>query len=124
MAQPAPAVATPDRLWQAQPGTAATTRYTAPGYASGSPYAAGPTALVRRMIVCNPTAAAVTYTLYLVPSGGTAAAANALCSAVSIAAGQSQIFDWEQDLNPGDFLADLASAAASLTVTVSGVTFQ
>ncbi len=124
MAQPAPAVATPDRLWQDQPGTAATTRYTAPGYASGSPYVAGPTALVRRIIVCNPTAGAVDYTLYLVPTGGTAGAANAIFSAISIAAGQTQIFDLEQDLNPGDFMADLASVAASLTVTVSGVTFQ
>lgn len=124
MAQPVSAVAIPTRLWQAQPGTAVTTRYTAPGYASGSPYTAGPTALVRRLIVCNPTAAAVAYTLYLVPSGGTAGVANALMSAVSIAAGQTQIFDLEQELNPGDFLADLASVAAALTVTISGVTFQ
>ncbi|MDA8395253.1 MAG: hypothetical protein M0T72_08455 [Candidatus Dormibacteraeota bacterium] len=64
------------------------------------------------------------YTLYLVPTGGTAGAANAIFSAISIAAGQTQIFDLEQDLNPGDFMADLASVAASLTVTVSGVTFQ
>jgi hypothetical protein len=111
-------------MYQGQPGVAVATRYTAPAYAVGSPYAAGATALVRRIIVANPTAAAVTYTLYLVPSGGTAGAANVIFPATSIAAGQVQIFDLEQDLYPGDFMADLASVAASLTVTASGVTFQ
>lgn len=111
-------------MYQGQPGVAESTAYTAPAYASGSPYAAGPTALARRIIVCNPTATAATFTLYLVPTGGTAGAANTLFSAISIAAGQTQIFDVEQDLNPGDFLAVLAGTAAALTVTISGVTFQ
>lgn len=124
MAQPAPAVATGIRMYQGQPSGIEATVYTAPGYASGSPYQAGPTALARRIIVCNATASAATLTLYLVPTGSTAGGANMIMNAVSIAAEETQIFDLEQEMNPGDFLALLSSAANTLTVTISGVTFQ
>lgn len=55
MAQPFSAVATADRLYQGQPGTAVGTLYTAPAYASGSPYQAGATALAKRLIATNVT---------------------------------------------------------------------
>lgn len=124
MSQPAAAVATADRLYQGQPATTEATLYTAPGYASGSPYAAGATALAKRLIVCNTTASAATLTLYLVPSGGSASAANELFNALSVAAGATTILDIEQSMNPGDFIAGLQGTASALTVTISGATFQ
>lgn len=124
MAQPAAAVATAERLYEGQPGTTEATLYTAPAYASGSPYQAGATALAKRLIVCNTTASAATLTLYLVPSGGTAGVANMLFNALSVAAGTTQILDLEQSMNPGDFIAGLQSVAAALTVSLSGATFQ
>ena len=124
MAQPGAAVATGIRMYQGQPGTVEGTAYTAPPYVSESPYQAGATALARRIIVCNPTAATATFTLYLVPTGDTAGVANVIFSAVEITAGQTQIFDLEQEMDPGDFLAVMAGTAAALTVTISGVTFQ
>lgn len=124
MAQPASAVATPERLYEGQPGTTVGTLYTAPGYASGSPYQGGATAQSRRMIVCNTTAAAATLTLYIVPSGGSAGVTNLQFNAVSIAAGQTQIFDLQQELNPGDTIQALQSTASALTVTLSGITWQ
>ena len=55
MAQPFSAIATADRLYQGQPGTTVGTLYTAPAYASGSPYQAGATALAKRLIATNIT---------------------------------------------------------------------
>ena len=124
MSQPAAAVATAERLYEGQPGTTEATLYTAPTYASGSPYQAGATALAKRLIVCNTTASAATLTLYLVPSGGTAGAANELFNALSVGAGATTILDPEQSMNPGDFIAGLQGTASALTVSLSGATFQ
>lgn len=61
--------------------------------ASAATYGTVVAALTKRIIrsasVTNTTAAPVALTLYLVPSGGTAGASNALISARSIAAGET-----------------------------------
>lgn len=124
MAQPAAAIATPALLYQGQPGTGEATIYTAPAYASGSPYTSGSTSLVKRVVICNTSAAAATLTLYRVPSGGSAGVTNMVLNAFSVAATDTQILDLEQEMNPGDFLAALQSVAGALTVTISGATFQ
>ena len=118
-----PGTPTPIRLYQGQPAAAAATIYTAPANTPTNP-APGATAIVKTMVICNTTAAAVPLTLYLVPSGGAAAAANALYSALSVAANSTVVQDLEQYMEEGDFLAALAGTAASLTVTISGVTIQ
>ena len=118
-----PGTPTPTRLYQGQPAAAVATIVSAPNNTAINP-APGATAIVKTMVICNPTAAAVTFTLYLVPKGAAAAAANALYSALSVAANSTVVQDLEQYMLEGDFLAALASAAASLTVTISGVTIQ
>ena len=118
-----PGTPTPIRLYQGQPAAAVATIYTAPNNTAINP-APGATTLVKTMVICNPTAAAVTLTLYLVPNGGAAAAANALYSALSVAANSTVVVDLDQYMEAGDFLAALAGTAASLTVTISGVQIQ
>lgn len=66
-------------------------------------------ALTRRIIkaasIINTTAAPVAATVYLVPSGGTAGAANTILSARSIAAGETYPCDFGgQGLNAGGFV--------------------
>ena len=118
-----PPVPTPQRLYQGQPGTAEATLYTAPANTTNNP-APGATAILKSMLICNTTAAAATITLYIVPSGGAAGAANAIYYALSIAANTTQQVDLEQYLEAGDFLAGLQGTASALTVILSGVTIQ
>lgn len=75
--------------------------------------------------VTNTTVGAVTVTLHLVASGGSASASNCVCSAVSVAAGATlippgMIGQWIEN---GGTLQALASAATSLTLVASGVEF-
>lgn len=73
----------------------------------------------------NTTAGAVTVTMYLVPSGGSASASNCILSARSIPAGTtfnvtSAIGQW---LDTGGTLQALASSATSVTLVASGVVY-
>jgi hypothetical protein len=77
--------------------------------------------VIRQLHVANKTAGAVTYTLYIGATGGSAAGTE-IAFAKSVAAGAfEEIF-----FSPGlkmlstDFLTGLASAATSLTITVMG----
>ena len=117
-----PGTPTPMRLYQGQPAAAEATIYTAPPYTAT--VTAGATAIVKTAVLCNTSAAAATVTLYLVPSGGATGAATAILNSYSVAAGATVLLDLEQYLEAGDFLAALQGTAASLTVTISGVTIQ
>lgn len=73
----------------------------------------------------NTTAGAVTATLHIVPSGGTATASNCVLSAQSIPAGGTftppgVIGQW---IERGGTLQALASAATSITLVVSGIEY-
>ena len=80
------------------------------------------TTIIDKCTVCNTTAGAVTLTLDLVDSGGSAGASERVISALSIAAGQTYTCPEMvgQVLNSGDTLQGLASANTSLTIRVSG----
>ena len=86
------------------------------------------TAVTTRIDACaltNTTAGAVTATVHLVPSGGTATVSNCVMSAKSLAAGETvtvagAIGQW---LAAGGTLQALASAGASITLVSSGVEF-
>lgn len=69
----------------------------------------------------NSTAGAVTLTVRLVSSGGTAGVANAMV-VKSLAAGETYAFPEVVGhvLGPGDFISTLAGAAASVTIRASG----
>lgn len=93
--------------------TSAATYYTAPALT---------TCVLRRLSCTNTTGGAVTVTLYLVASGGSASASNTLASAVSLAAGET----WScpdadgHVLAAGGFVSALASANTSITLIGSG----
>lgn len=74
----------------------------------------------------NTTGGAVTATLHLVPSGGSASASNRVLSAYSIAAGQTYvppgiIGQW---IESGGTLQALASSATSISLVASGVEYS
>lgn len=71
----------------------------------------------------NTTGGAITVTMYLVPSGGTADATNTVLSAYSVAAGQTYVPPGVvgQWLEEGGTLQALASSATSVTLVASGV---
>lgn len=118
------AVASPQQLYQGQPGTAVSTLYTAPA-SSGNVPSPCATAQITELILANNTATAAAVTLYLVPNGGTAGAANAILAAVSVAANDTKyLSDLKTLFPPGASLQGLQATAAAITVTASGVTYQ
>jgi len=118
------AIASPRQLYQGQPGTAVGTFYTAPASDTNvpSPYA---TAYITEIIICNTTTAAATATLYIVPSGGTAGAANATISGYSVGANNSVILTGLRTaIPPGGTIQGLQGTAGALTLTITGVEVQ
>lgn len=110
--------ATPKVLIAAQDvPNATTTLYTSPAAASG-----GKGTWIDKFTAHNHTAGAVALTIYLVPSGGAAADSNKLIAAAGLAAGATDTLPEVvgKFLNPGDFIAVLASAAASISVAANG----
>jgi hypothetical protein len=75
--------------------------------------------VIRHIHIANVTAGAVTFTLYVGATGGSAAGTQ-LFTAKSVAA--NDVYDYYGILRmaSSDFLTGLASAATSLTITVSG----
>jgi len=104
-------VITPTKLGQGSIAASLTTRYTVP---------ASTRTLVKDITVCNTsTTTAISVSVYLVPSGGTAGATNILISNIQIPA--SGLFQWTgvQIMNAGDFIQDIASATGC-TINISG----
>lgn len=84
-----------------------------------TPQAATIYTIIRHIHLANVTAGAVTFTLYVGATGGSAAGTQ-LFTAVSIPA--NSVYDWYGVLRMAstDFLTGLASAATSITITVEG----
>ena len=78
--------------------------------------------IIDKMTLCNTTSGAVTATVDLVDSGGSAGASERIISARSIAAGETYICPEAVGhvLNNGDSIQALASANTSITIRVSG----
>ena len=106
------AVFTPKKLYTGQPGTTATTLYTAPS---------STTSLIKNIIICNTTSAAATVTLSLVPSGGSAAVTNRIMSALNISANDTVAMDLSGVLSTGDFISALQGTSGALTLHITGV---
>lgn len=94
--------------------TSAATYYTAPALT---------TTIIRKLSFTNTSGGAVTVTVYLITSGGSASASNTIVSARSLAAGETwSCADAEgQVLEPAGFIQALASAGTSITVIGSGI---
>lgn len=105
---------TPKRLDQRQAGAAETTHYTVPGATS---------CIIKEIVFCNTTGGAISVWISLVASGGTAGDANRVISNETIQANSTTSFTFAQVLATGGFVSCKASAATSITVTISGVEF-
>lgn len=106
-------VVTPVKLGQAAMPTTVGVLYTVPALTR---------TFVKDIDICNTTANSINATVYLVPSGGTPGASNALISGITIyPPALGGIFQWtgSQILNAGDTIQTLGSAAG-LTINVSG----
>jgi hypothetical protein len=84
--------------------------------------------LITKKVVCsNSTAAAVSLTVYRVPSGGAASAANVIFTGLTIPAntvngGAKELYELEnQILNAGDTLQAFAGTASALVFSCSGI---
>lgn len=105
---------TPKRLVPgSQLTTSAATYYTATGVK----------ARIDAMALTNTSAGAVTATVHLVPSGGSAGASNCILSARSLAAGETYVVPGAlgQWVETGGTIQALASGATSITLVASGV---
>lgn len=95
---------------------------------SAALYAAS-TSNVRAQVIAatltNTTAGALTFSLWLVPSSGSATDANVIYDGASIAAGDALVLDKliGHVLNSGDGIHGVASSATSLTYHISGTEF-
>jgi hypothetical protein len=79
--------------------------------------------LIKLIHIANVTAGAITYTLYIGATGGSAGGTE-IAKAVSVPANSN--VDWypaDLKLVAADFLSGLASAATSLVVTITGSEF-
>jgi hypothetical protein len=88
--------------------------------------AAKTTVQITKVVVSNPTGSPATYTLWMVASGGSAGNGNNVTPPQSVGAGAA-VADPNAPglvLNAGDFIVAEASAATTLTISVSGVVFS
>lgn len=101
-------------LCSTQVGNTETTVYTVP---------ANTYVKVSHGVLTNVSAAAVTVSVALVPSGGTADGTHRIVYQYSLAAGDSlSLADYLAGamLGPGDFISVLASAASAVDVVITG----
>ena len=75
--------------------------------------------VIRHIHIANVTAGAVTFTLYVGATGGSAAGTE-LFKGKSVAANDSYDYYCVKKMASTDFLSGLASAGSSLTITVEG----
>ena len=106
--------ATLSRIYTGQFAAAAAVLYTCP---------AGATAQITGFSVSNPSAGVRTFSVWLVPSGGSVTDANVVYDEESLAVGRGASLDRliGHSLNAGDSLYGDADAATSVTAHVSAV---
>ena len=106
------AVFTPKKLYTGQPGTSASTIYTAP---------ASTTTIIKNILICNTTTSAATVTLNLVASAGSAAASNRILSTYNVNASDTVAIDLSGVLATGDFISAVQGTSSALTLHITGV---
>lgn len=100
----------PGPLGQAAASTSFATLYTAPS---------GALAQVTDITICNTVAASATFSICLVPSGGTAGASNALYFDAAITGNETVHWTGSQFVAAGGFIAAKASAV-TVCFTIGG----
>ena len=77
---------------------------------------------VTTMYFCNRDSTTRTFSLYLVPSGGTANVNNIAYSNKTITAGDTYIIDWEKlVLSTGDMIQATSNTANAIVASVSTI---
>lgn len=94
--------------------TSETTIYTVPGATS---------AIVKQILLANVTATAATFSVSIVPSGGTAGDGNRIMKDLSLPANSITMLDLMKVMDTGDFISTKQGTASAITCTASGVTF-
>lgn len=78
--------------------------------------------IVKEMTLCNTdNAVAYTFTLHVVPSGGSAGDANMEFKTVTLQAGETKIFGRSSVMKTGDTIQAFASTASKIAFSCSGV---
>lgn len=103
---------TPKRLYTGQPAITATTLYTASGTT---------TTILKALTATNTTATSATFTLSIVPSGGSQAASNQIVSALPLAGNATITFENIGMLNTGDFISALQGTTNAISLHIYGV---
>ena len=89
---------------------------------AASIYTSSGTSAITTIHLCNTTGASVTANVYIVPSGSTAGASNAIYTNLSITAQNTYIVYAEKFiLANGDSIRANCSAGSSVTATVSSI---
>lgn len=106
------AVYSPKKLYVGQPGSTATTLYTAPASTS---------TILKNILLCNTTSTDATITISFVPSGGSAGTTNRVFSAYTVKANDTVAVDMSSILSTGDFVSALQGTSGAITAYISGV---
>jgi len=104
----------PTVLYRGQPANTTTTLYTVTNSASKF-------AIVKNIMICNPTASSATISMASVASGGSESDANRFMKDLTVAAKTTLQFDLSMILGQNESLRATASASTTITVIVSGV---
>lgn len=80
----------------------------------------GITAVVKQVLATNTTGTASTFTLHLVPNGGTTTTSNQIFSQIPVPAYSTLAIDLAQVMSAGDTLHALAGNSGTVNLTVSG----
>lgn len=80
----------------------------------------GITAVVKQVLATNCTATASTFSLHLVPNGGTTTTSNQIFCQIPVPAYSTLAIDLAQVMTAGDTLHALAGNASTVNLTVSG----
>jgi len=99
------------QLGQLALGTSASIIYTVP---------ASTNTIIKEMAICNTSSSAVSVNVYMVPSGGTAGATNAVISGYSIAANLPAFFTGLNTIIPAGATIQGSASASGVTITISG----
>lgn len=77
--------------------------------------------IVKEMLLCNTSASPVTFTIYIVPSGGSAGVANCEFMTVTLQAYETKIFGRTCVMELGGTIQALAGTDSVVSLSVSGV---
>lgn len=103
---------TPKRLYTGQPSITASTLYTASGTT---------TTILKAITATNTTATSATFSLSIVPSGGSQSASNRIISSLPLAGSATITFENIGMLNNGDFISALQGTTNAISLHVYGV---